>query len=247
MFKISKDDEGISYFCKKEANILLNRIKKQNGINSEAYYLMENLLKATVKICSSISKMYISNENQQSISNFVNSAINGEIFSPLTLNEDEFDKGINIRFPYIIISDEKVNDSNIINRNAFRLIIKHAYSHNESKEYCLLNKSNTISNRENDINNLKVELCKGGVLIGKYFELCYIPIKVINTHDYYPEQSINIPVSAIYYNNDIIYTMDAREPAFKTLCKYYDVPIKDSNLLDKIDIRKYDKLPKTAV
>lgn len=244
MFKINKDDEGILHFAKNEANILLKNIEKQYGKDSEEYLKIDILLKPVIRCCSNISKMFISDENKQIISDFIDKATRRDVFSPLTLNDTEFVSSHNIRTSRIFKPKQNYTEHTIVDLNAYDLIIKHAYDHNTNKE--ILVTKNIVSNENNHGKSLEVHLCAGGVTIGTYFKFCFIDNQIVKRHCYIPKPPIHIPVSVICTTTEMYYIMDIREPKFKALCDFYIVPKLEDNLKSKFDVRKYEKLSKTV-
>lgn len=166
----------------------------------------------------------------------IHSLLDNGLISPLSLNDDEFDaNNINYRCGSIIKTD-----SGIANLNAFKGIIKKTYNVNDLEE------TTEYNNREINYNT-RIYLTAGGVMLGKYFELCYIRPSVISKHKFNVQKPIAIPVSAIYTvldkdTTNFILTMDKREPKFTALKNFYDVPIYEDKDIEKIDIRKFKKI-----
>ena len=178
--------------------------------------------------------------NIKSIVDTFNIAMDKGLLSPLTLNDNEFEKEesspylSNIRYPTIV----KLKDT-IYNSNAYKITIRAAYDGNNNIQIPIYT---TIPN---DLShNPTIFISKGGIITGEFINECIIRKEIVDKHSFTIQSVVNIPVSAILYNDAIYYVVDHREPKLKALKEFYDVPINfDEKVKElKLNIRKYKKL-----
>lgn len=236
-FKIESTDKIYVERAKREANIILASLDK----NSDEFLYKRNAFRDIINICERIDNIeWIVDEDFDFVINSVNKIINIGILSPLTLRDDEF-KGTdyspieyNIRYPYIL-----KDKYSIYNAKAFNIYIRRAYNHDENKEVKLT--SYTING------NHKLYLSKGGVITGQYIQNCFIRKNIIDKGCFTIQSILNIPVSRIRYKEDnidkFIYIVDHREPKFKALKEFYEVPeyFDETIKAKKFNIRNYIK------
>lgn len=236
VFKIKSGDTGITRNLKREANIKLASLK-----NSPNYIYNKVRFADAIKVAEVIDESCPQcSEDINFILDIINKIWNVGILSPLTLEDDEFEKYAdskgfrkNIRYPDIVEKDNIIK-----NRNAFNIYIRAKYNHVDNKQ------EEFISKYEN--RNTKVYISKGGIITGEYFCDCIIRDNVINKHCFVIQSIINIPVCIIEDKDKLIYIVDHRDPKFKALRDFYEVPIQiDEEVASrKYNIRKYIKLNK---
>lgn len=246
MFKIINKDTGIVLIAKTEANILLASVIKEHGEDSKEYLDISDILYGLVSSCEHIAKYSKDNFKDSKASqgedklhkliNFINTISTKNILSPLTLEDDEFDElGVNKRSNRIL-----KDNNNIIDINAYNLIVKHEYSIN-NQEIPIRTKLIYPS-----IENKTVPYVydySGGVVTGNRFSIAYIKECIVKLHNYMPKDPILLPISVIHDKEFQYYVMDKREPSFKYLCNFFDVPIDfDNEMRSRFDIRKFIKL-----
>lgn len=211
---------------KREANILLASLDKNNDKNC----LKE--CQCLIQIYKTIDSYNFNNEELNNLYKLFNKFKQSNLLAPLTLNNKEFNEnGDNLRYPDIYIKGNKM-----YNNNAFNCYVRASYSH--------------VLKLQNDMvpfiisKNSKVYISKGGVITGEYFNDCIIRKDIINSGSFTIQSVVNIPVCEILDHDISIRAVDHREPKFKALCEFYNVPIKqDKKIKDrKYNIRNYIKL-----
>lgn len=227
------NETGISKILIREANIKLASLK--DPIKYSVYYsAYSDCLTVARAIDDTIPQ---SEQDVDFILETINDIWKKGILTPLTLDNDEFERvkeGVkeNIRY-----RDIKIFGTAMVNCNAFNLIVNKLYDYQNKKE---LEITPYIVEK-----NQLVLLTKGGVTTGESFKDCIICPETISKHEFIIQNIVNIPVSAIKTDVGIIYTMDAREPKFKVLKDFYDVRILTNNAFKGLyDIRKFKKLTK---
>lgn len=237
-FCFESEDKGLSIILKREANILLASLKKDSPEYNFNYYRFKEALDVVKAIERTEPQC---EEDIDSILNIINTIWKKGILSPLTLKDDEFlnytdSKGYlrNTRYSDIYI-DTNINQS-ICNDNAFNLYIRAAYSHDNKEQ---IDCTNELVHK-----NHRIYISKGGVITGEYIEKCIIRLNIVNRHSFTIQSIPNIPVCIIVDGDNSIYVVDHREPKFKALQQFYEVPInKDEVIANKhYNIRKYKKL-----
>ncbi len=237
-FYNSPNDKGLVTILKREANIMLASMDK----DSEEYKIYHARYEDCISVIRAIEYAEPQNDDEiDFILNTINRVWNIGILSPLTLRKDEFldyegKDGLkhNTRYGDICID----RTGNICNLNAFNCLIRAAYVHEDKTELNI--------NPYTLEKNARIYISKGGVITGEYFEKCIIRKEIVDKHCYTIQSIPTIPVCIIFYENDKIYAVDHREPKFKALCDFYEVPILfDDNIANShFNIRKYKKLDK---
>lgn len=235
VFKIEHTDYPIVNSFKKEANILLASFDKID----DSYLITKSKLQDAIEIVRTLGRIDIEHEDDiSSIIKYVNKFLDNYILSPLTLNDDEFNKEssngvrVNNRYPYIYKFKDK-----IYNKFAFKCYIRHKYNHQDNKEIDTKPFMYNMSNR--------LYISKGGIITGEYVENCIIRQDIVDRHSFTIQSIVIIPVSIIWDNGKFIYVVDHREPKLKALREFYDVPINiDESIKGKYNLRKYVKLNK---
>lgn len=211
---------------KREANILLASLDKDN-IELNLPYM--NFLVDFGKL---LDKHNFTELQLENLYKYINKFRNSGLLAPLTLRSDEFDEnGNNIRYPYINIKNKIM-----YNNNAFNCYVRASYQHTIKCE----NEIQPFIIKQNS----RVYISKGGVITGEYFDKCAIRKNIINSGSFTIQSVINIPVYEILDHDISIRAVDHREPKFKALCEFYNVPIRtDVNIKKRgYNIRKYTKL-----
>ena len=237
MFFITPDDLYLSKTFKREANIILDSLKK----DSVEYIVTKNKF---IRVLNTIQEIESSGANSNAdvneIIDTIQSILNNGIMSPLTLENDEFDfnsdidgKRYNIRYPDIYA--EK-STGRIFNANAFNVYIRAVYSDILKEQ---LNFAPTVHKK-----NRRVYISKGGVITGDYIRDCQIRPEVIAKHKFTVQSIVNIPVCLINYKDGSIYVVDHRESKLKALMEFYDCVVghDDKVAKAKLNIRNYKKL-----
>lgn len=236
LYKINNNETGFSYVLKREANIILNKIDKNNPTFHHRKEYFDNIL----NICKAIDKIKPESDDEiKDIMDTINKLYTTGLLSPLTLKDDEFATASdsnyknNIRYPFILKS---VSNGKIINNNAYKAKIYNMYS------YDIMAK--VFENEPDICYNPTIFINKGGVVTGEYIAICEIRKEVVDKHNYTIQSIVNIPCSLILDNGDRIITVDHREPKLKVLKDFYEVYFKfDKTVHDrKYDIRKYAKM-----
>lgn len=236
LYKINDNETGFSYVLKREANIILNKIDKNNPTFHYRKEYFDNIL----NICKAIDEIKPESDDEiKDIMDTINKLYTTGLLSPLTLKDDEFATASNsnyknnIRYPFILKS---VGDGKIINNNAYKAKIYNIYSHDIMVK--------VFENEPDICYNPTIFINKGGVVTGEYISTCEIRKEVVNKHNYTIQSIVNIPCSLILDNGDRIITVDHREPKLKVLEDFYEVYFKfDKSIHDrKYDIRKYAKM-----
>lgn len=236
LYKINNNETGFSYVLKREANIILNKIDKNNPTFHHRKEYFDNIL----NICKAIDKIKPESDDEiKDIMDTINKLYTTGLLSPLTLKDDEFATASdsnyknNIRYPFILKS---VSDGKIINNNAYKAKIYNMYSHDIMAK--------VFENEPDICYNPTIFINKGGVVTGEYISTCEIRKEVVDKHNYTIQSIVNIPCSLILDNGDRIITVDHREPKLKVLKDFYEVYFKfDKTVHDrKYDIRKYAKM-----
>ena len=232
------NDKGLSLILKREANIILASLNE----NSVEFIIKKECFKNVLNVVKAIEKTEPQNESEINfILDILNRLWNTGVLSPLVLKEEEFletsdDNGYrrNKRYNDIYI-DTKTNNS-ICNDNAFNISIRAYYSVDTNEQ--IPNEIKTLHK------NHRVYISKGGVITGEYVEKCFIRQNVIDRHCFTIQSVVNIPVSEITDDNNVIYVVDHREPKLKVLQQFYDVPVNnDDNIANKhYNIRKFKKI-----
>lgn len=161
------------------------------------------------------------------------------ILTPLALDDKEFPftGGLirfNNRYPDIVLN----TDDDIIYYNAYRPEIKHYYNSITKEE-------EPIFPTHIDIEKAKCPLLyftKGGNIIGEYIYECQLKPATVKRGNYTPHPPIAIPCSVIETKDDLIFTVDIREPKIAVLKTFYNVIIKQTKDYPKYDIRKFKKI-----
>lgn len=236
LYKINDNETGFSYVLKREANIILNEIDKNNPTFHYKKEYFDNIL----NICKAIDEIKPeSNDEMKDIIDTINKLYNTGLLSPLTLKDNEFEPSgsfnyrNNIRYPLILKNTE---DGKIINNNAYKAKIYNIYNHNLATK---------VFGQEPDIYyNPAIFINKGGVVTGEYISCCEIRKEVVDKHNYTIQSIVSIPCSLIFDNDNKIITVDHREPKLKVLKNFYEVYFKfNKDVYDKkYDIRKYAKM-----
>lgn len=179
---------------------------------------------------------------ENNILNDINKLFKDEVLTPLTLNNDEFTDLLNndlyknykqnIRYPYIL----KSPIGKIINTNAYHILIRAMYSHDEKKQ--LEYESKKFNSQ------VRVYISKGGVITGEYIENCIIKDELTNHGKFFITSVPYIPVAMIKRKDETFYVVDHREPKIKLLKVAYDVPIYMDENVQKyhMNLRTYQKL-----
>ena len=130
LYKINDNETGFSYVLKREANIILNEIDKNNPTFHYKKEYFDNIL----NICKAIDEIKPeSNDEMKDIIDTINKLYNTGLLSPLTLKDNEFEPlgsfnyRNNIRYPLIL---KNIEDGKIINNNAYKAKIYNIYNHN---------------------------------------------------------------------------------------------------------------------
>lgn len=241
-FSKEDNDKGLSIILKREANIVLASLEKDDPEYTFKYYHF----KETLDVVKAIERTDPQcDEDINFILNTINALWTKGILSPLTLKNDEFSSfdinGIayNLRF-YNIYKIEEVDSNNnpyIYNREAYKAVIRKQYNGDLMKQI-------PIDKREVKCSPT-IYINKGGRITGDYIDSCRIRPEIIDKHHYTIQSTVGIPVSAIYTKEfGMIYTADHREPNIKILKDFYEVSEGFSSKIDdaKIDIRKFQKL-----
>lgn len=236
LYKINDNETGFSYVLKREANIILNEIDKNNPTFHYKKEYFDNIL----NICKAIDEIKPeSDDEMKDIMDTINKLYTTGLLSPLTLKDNEFEQigsfnyRNNIRYPLILKNTE---DNKIINNNAYKAKIYNIYDHNLGAK--------VFENEPDIYYNPVIFINKGGVVTGEYIAICEIRKEVVDKHNYTIQSIVNIPCSLILDNGDRIITVDHREPKLKVLKDFYEVYFKfDKTVHDrKYDIRKYAKM-----
>lgn len=236
LYKINNNETGFSYVLKREANIILNKIDKNNPTFHYRKEYFDNIL----NICKAIDEIKPESDDEiKDIMDTINKLYTTGLLSPLTLKDDEFATASNsnyknnIRYPFILKS---VGDGKIINNNAYKAKIYNIYSRDIMAK--------VFENEPDIYYNPVIFINKGGVVTGEYIAICEIRKEVVDKHNYTIQSIVNIPCSLILDNGDRIITVDHREPKLKVLKDFYEVYFKfDKTVHDrKYDIRKYAKM-----
>lgn len=241
-FSKEDNDKGLSIILKREANIVLASLKKDDPEYTFKYYHF----KETLDVVKAIERTDPQcDEDINFILNTINALWAKGILSPLTLKDDEFSSfdingvAYNLRF-YNIYKIEEVDSNNnpyIYNREAYKAVIRKQYDGDLMKQIPV------------DKHEVKcsptIYINKGGRITGDYIDTCRIRPEIVNKHCYTIQSTVGIPVSAVYIKEfGTIYTADHREPNIKILKDFYEVSEGFSSKIDdaKIDIRKFQKL-----
>lgn len=244
LMPIYDTDTGLLLHFKKEANIIL----ESKDPNSIEYNTLRERFNVVADMLYTINTYEPTcEEDIQSIINIVNDIWNKGILSPLTLKDDEFTKypgvdyaynnrcGFIFKYPY-----------GIEHKGAYKVTIKNIYDNNTNIQLNELSSEEVIFKlKENIKYNPRIYLTRAGVIVGEYIEKCFIPQKEIDKHCYSIQSVVNIPVSAIMYDdNKIILCADHRNAKITALRQFYDVPIsRDKEIRDRhFNIRNYTKL-----
>lgn len=184
-------------------------------------------------------KSIINSPDPRTTLEYINRFFNTGLLSPLSLHDDEFSfKGENYRdnkrYKYLIQN----LDDYIIYLNAWKPYVVHVYNHKTNKEEPVFPTYIDVN-----INNSPLWITKGGCCNGDFIQDVFLKESTIEKHAFIPHSPIVIPVSIIIKGDDIIFTVDAREPKLKALQEFYDVKIRNNSNI-KFDIRKYEKLNK---
>lgn len=130
LYKINDNETGFSYVLKREANIILNEIDKNNPTFHYKKEYFDNIL----NICKAIDEIKPeSDDEMKDIIDTINKLYTTGLLSPLTLKDDEFKSTgsfnyqNNIRYPLIL---KNTKDNKIINNNAYKAKIYNIYDHN---------------------------------------------------------------------------------------------------------------------
>ena len=117
LYKINDNETGFSYVLKREANIILNEINKNNPTFHYKKEYFDNIL----NICKAIDEIKPeSDDEMKDIIDTINKLYTTGLLSPLTLKDNEFEQigsfnyRNNIRYPLILKNTE---DNKIINNN----------------------------------------------------------------------------------------------------------------------------------
>lgn len=236
IFKIESEDTGITRSLKREANIKLASLK-----DSPDYIYNKVRFVDAINIAKVIDEAGLqSDQDIDTVLGIINKIWNVGILSPLTLQDNEFEKykdskgyRANIRYLDIVKKDNIIE-----NRNAFNILIRAKYNHVDNKQEEFISKIK--------YKNTRVYISKGGIITGEYFENCIIRQSNVDKQCFVIQSIINIPVCIIEDKNKYIYAVDHRDPKLKALRDFYEVPIKiDEEIVSrKYNIRKYVKLNK---
>lgn len=236
LYKINNNETGFSYVLKREANIILNKIDKNNPTFHYRKEYFDNIL----NICKAIDEIKPESDDEiKDIMDTINKLYTTGLLSPLTLKDDEFATASNsnykhnIRYSFILKS---IDNGKIINNNAYKAKIYNIYSHDIMAK---------VFGHEPDIYyNPAIFINKGGVVTGEYIAMCEIREDIVNKHNYSIQSIVNIPCSLIKDGDSNIITVDRREPKLKVLKDFYEVYFKfNKDIHDKkYDIRKYAKM-----
>lgn len=241
-FYKENNDKGLSIILKREANIVLASLKKDDPEYTFKYYHF----KETLDVVKAIERTDPQcDEDINFILNTLNALWTKGILSPLTLKDDEFGSfdinglAYNLRF-YNIYKIEEVDSNNnpyIYNREAYKAVIRKQYDGDLMKQVPV------------DKHEVKcsptIYINKGGRITGDYIDTCRIRPELVNKSCYTIQSTVGIPSSAVYTKEfGMIYTVDHREPNIKVLKDFYEVGEGFSSKIDdaKIDIRKFQKL-----
>ena len=210
----------------REANLMLASLSKEDVKKNV------HILDALIDIYDIIDKYDLSKEDLDTLYKYLNRFKTSGLLSPLSLKSNEFDKdNRNIRYPDIYIKGNKM-----YNDNAFNCYVRASYSHVSKLQNFMV--PFVISK------NTRVYISKGGVITGEYFNDCMIRADIINSGSFTIQSVVNIPVCEILDHDISIRVVDHREPKFKALCEFYNVPIKQDKKIKerKFNIRNYIKL-----
>lgn len=235
-FIIDNNDKGLSIKFKTEANIKLASVENE----AERQYL-----KLQYQNCLTVIKAIEYTEPQQDedinfILNTINTLWYKGIFSPLTLDNDEFEKAeykehyINKRYPSIYKSKVGL----VYNKKAFDCYLRAIYNHKYSAQ---IQCASVILH-----DNRKIYISKGGIITGEFIEDCIIPPTIVVNHNYKVIEPFIIPICKIIDGDDFIFAVDHRCPQLKQLMKEYVVTVQiDTTVKEKhYNIRKYKKINK---
>lgn len=241
-FSKEDNDKGLSITFKREANIVLASLKKDDPEYTFKYYHF----KETLDVIKAIERTDPQcDEDINFILNTINVLWAKGILSPLTLKDNEFSSfdvngvAYNLRF-YNIYKIEKIDSNNnpyIYNREAYKAIIRKQYDGDLMKQV-------PVDKREVKCSPI-IYINKGGRITGNYINTCRIRPEIVNKHCYTIQSTVNIPISAVYTKEfGMIYAADHREPNIKVLKDFYEVGEGFNSKIDdaKIDIRKFQKL-----
>ena len=237
-FIVDANDKGLSILLKREANIILASLDKDDL----DYLYTKERFEETLSVVNAIENTNPSNEHEINfILNTINRIWNVGLLSPLTLKEDEFlnyadEKGCFHNGRYCDIYVDNDIDKSICNDNAFNIYIRATYLHEGMTQ---IHSTNELVHK-----NHRVYLSKGGIVTGEYIEKCIIRKELVDKHAFTIQSIPNIPVSMIVDKYDSIYVVDHREPKLKALRDFYKVPVNIDNVIANrnYNIRKYVKL-----
>lgn len=162
--------------------------------------------------------------------------LNDDVLCPLTLEDNEFENGINKRCKRYVKAE---NPNDIINVNAFNLYVRRSYNLNTQ---CEIDLQHTIVPQTYAP---RLYINKGGIVHTEFISKCFLYREEIAEHNYTPKPIITIPCSIIKVGNhsdDIVYAVDHRDPMLKQLREEYLVPIEKDKNCPIINIRKFKKL-----
>lgn len=229
------DNELVKHF-KREAN---NALASLDIAGSKDVFRVFNIYQNCLGIIKLLGEFDVEDvDDIKEILDTCSKFWNNNILGTLTLKDDEFgnedSRGNrkNLRYGYI---REYFGD--IYNDNAYNVLIRKSYNHDEKIEIANIN-YNTKSNE-------RVYITKGGVVTGDYINDCIITEKEVRKGHFSIQSVVNLNVSSIYSKRfGTIYTIDNRDSKFKALREFYDVPIRhnDDIASAKMDIRKYKKI-----
>lgn len=234
MFEHKSEDTGFVYNFKTEANYMLASVNDR----AKSYYedLFNNILPVIQKIGDIVYDSESTEFGDECMS-FINKFYNIGLFTPLTLNDEEFTNGdgtiqTNKRYGFIYRKDGIV-----FNNNAYNIVVRRKYNADNCEEL-----ENGIFEA---IDQERVYISKGGVITGEYILDCIIPKHIVDSGKFSVQSVVKLPCSRIHYDcGRVIYTIDHRDSKLKALREFYTVPIYVDNNVSKfkLDIRKYKKL-----
>ena len=100
LYKINNNETGFSYVLKREANIILNKIDKNNPTFHYRKEYFDNIL----NICKAIDEIKPESDDEiKDIMDTINKLYTTGLLSPLTLKDDEFATASNSNYKIIFV------------------------------------------------------------------------------------------------------------------------------------------------
>lgn len=213
---------GLASTCAREANIILNKETNEDRRN---FFIEE--YRDLQKICQAIDNT--NPECQEELDFYERNLVKlfkTGLLSPLTLTEDEFDEHkVNKRYSPIRI----VDDSRIINSNAYNIVIDNVY---DWKTKTLLKDYNLPG----DVND-RIYLFRNGHITGEYIHECQIPDNVIERHCFAVQSVVKINCNLLITDDKHIPFCGVINPKLDALRQFYWCKVELDNEVFKA---KYD-------